>query len=394
MSSDLTRLPDAELLRSLKALVRDERRHVVSVLRHLAEMERRRLAYKEGYRSLFEYCRRELRYAEGETARRIHASRAAARFPILYRAIDRGLLSLTTVSMLAPLLTRSNFRRLIRSAMGRSTREVERLVAAENPMPERRERVRIISVAPSPAAAEGPGSAEGRIQGTAAGNGVDLDLRPEAPEFPAGTDAAPLLSGTSGGLPLTEAAPDSRPADGAPRGAARVRFSFTGDEDLLAAVERAKELLRHRHPFGGLEEVFTEAVAALLERLDPHRRAERARSCRKSPGTRDRNPVTPQAVSNPPARRRRSIPQAVKVAVWRRDEGRCAYVSASGRRCGAAGDLEYDHVTPWARGGRSDDPANIRLLCRGHNGLEARREFGDGVVDAAIARSRPPEAGP
>lgn len=394
MSSDLTRLPDAELLRSLKALVRDERRHIVSVLRHLAEMERRRLAYKEGYPSLFEYCRRELRYAEGETARRIHASRAAARFPILYRAIDRGLLTLTTVSMLAPLLTRSNYRRLIRDALGRSTREVERLVAAENPMPDRRERVRILSVAPSPAAAEGPASAGGPAQEPAAKDGADPAGRAEALEISVGSDAAPLLPEMSGGLALTEPVPDSRPADGAPRGAARVRFSFTADEGLLSAVERAKELLRHRHPFGGLEEVFTEAVAALLERIDPCRRAERARCVRKTPTAPERTTAAPRGGANPPARRMRGIPQAVKVAVWRRDGGCCAFVSAGGRRCGATDGLEYDHVTPWARGGRSDDPANIRLLCRGHNGLEARREFGDEAVDAAISRNRQPQAGP
>lgn len=361
MSLDLTHLPDADLIGSLKTLIRDERRNIVAVLRHLAELERRRLACKEGYPSLFEYCRRELRYSEGETARRIHASRAAARLPILYRAIDRGLLSLTTVSMLAPHLTRANYRRLIRAALGRSTREVEKIVAAENPVPEPRERVRILSVAPSPETAASLLIAVGLSAGPAA---VESEAAP------------PVVDPASGGLPLTELAPASAQADDARRRTPRVQFSFTADEGLLCAVERAKELMRHRHPFGGLEEVFTEAVEALLDRIDPGRRAGSARSARKHSGE----------------RRMRRIPRAVKAEVWRRDDGRCVYVSGDGRRCGAAADLEYDHVIPWARGGRSDDPGNIRLLCRGHNGLEARREFGDEAVDAAIARHRPPEA--
>ncbi|MDE2143013.1 MAG: HNH endonuclease [Elusimicrobia bacterium] len=50
--------------------------------------------------------------------------------------------------------------------------------------------------------------------------------------------------------------------------------------------------------------------------------------------------------------------------------------------------MEFDHVTPRASGGPSDDPANLRLLCRAHNDLEARRIFGDAAMDAAAAHRR------
>ena len=56
MPMDMTCLSDAELVHSLKTLARDERRQIVSVLK--------RLAAKEGFPSLFDYCVRELRYAE------------------------------------------------------------------------------------------------------------------------------------------------------------------------------------------------------------------------------------------------------------------------------------------------------------------------------------------
>ena len=101
MREDLTRLADSELEHSLKTLLRDERANVVSVLRHLAEFDLRRLAVKTGFPSLFDYCVRELRMVEGEAARRIHAARACARFPVLYRALERAC-SRTTVSILAP----------------------------------------------------------------------------------------------------------------------------------------------------------------------------------------------------------------------------------------------------------------------------------------------------
>ncbi|MDE2143014.1 MAG: hypothetical protein KGL74_06225 [Elusimicrobia bacterium] len=45
-------------------------------------MDRRRSALNAGFPSLFDYCVRTLRYAQGEAARRIHAARAAAKFQI------------------------------------------------------------------------------------------------------------------------------------------------------------------------------------------------------------------------------------------------------------------------------------------------------------------------
>lgn len=347
MSMELRGLADAQLLAALRALASDARRCTVRMLRLLAEVDRRRLALKEGYPSLFEFCRRELRYAEGEAARRIHAARAAARFPVLYRAIGRGLLSLTTASMLAPHLTWENHRRLVRSALGRSKREVEKLLAAESPAPEPPERVRFIGVAARPSSEPAP-----------------LFAAPGAP--PAQTALPP--SGTE----LVDAAPAPAAV------AARVQFSFTAEESLLEAVEKAKGLLRHKFPFAGLEEVFTEALGALLEKLGPA--TARAEAGRPAP------PEVRRA--RPRAAGSRHIPRRVKAAVRLRDGGRCSFVSPSGRRCGTADGLQFDHVQPWAMGGASDDPANLRLLCRAHNALQARLDFGDDAVDAAVRASR------
>lgn len=52
----------------------------------------------------------------------------------------------------------------------------------------------------------------------------------------------------------------------------------------------------------------------------------------------------------------RSIPQAVKSAVWQRYGGRCA-------ECGDDQYLEYDHIIPFAKGGASSEN-NLQLLCR------------------------------
>jgi tetratricopeptide (TPR) repeat protein len=54
-------------------------------------------------------------------------------------------------------------------------------------------------------------------------------------------------------------------------------------------------------------------------------------------------------------RGRQPIPEDVRHAVWRRDEGRCV-------ECGSQENIEFDHVIPFARGG-SNTERNLQLLC-------------------------------
>ncbi len=63
-------------------------------------------------------------------------------------------------------------------------------------------------------------------------------------------------------------------------------------------------------------------------------------------------------------------------AVWKRDGGRCTYVSTGGRRCGTREFLEFDHVDGWART-RSHSAERITLRCQAHNQLRARQDFGE-----------------
>jgi hypothetical protein len=49
----------------------------------------------------------------------------------------------------------------------------------------------------------------------------------------------------------------------------RVRFSFTGSDELLKKLDRAKELLRHKVPYGRLEDVIEEVLDFFLKKKDP-----------------------------------------------------------------------------------------------------------------------------
>ena len=53
--------------------------------------------------------------------------------------------------------------------------------------------------------------------------------------------------------------------------------------------------------------------------------------------------------------RRGAIPEEVRIAVWRRDSGKCA-------KCGSRKNLEYDHIIPVSKGG-GNTVRNIELLC-------------------------------
>ena len=62
----------------------------------------------------------------------------------------------------------------------------------------------------------------------------------------------------------------------------------------------------------------------------------------------------------PDVDRTRLIPTKVKLAVWKRDGGRCV-------ECGSDENLHFDHVIPYSRGGSSLVAENVQLLCARHN---------------------------
>lgn len=146
-----------------------------------------------------------------------------------------------------------------------------------------------------------------------------------------------------------------------PMSSDRARVSFDAGKDLLEMIQRVRRLLLAKHPTGRLEAILKEVFEDFLARRDWGLRPAVRRRRLKKEGT-----------PSPPSR---EIPLWVRREVWRRDGGQCTF-QAEGGRCPERGGLEFDHVLPWALGGPSDRPENIRLLCRAHNQLLARRAFG------------------
>jgi len=82
----------------------------------------------------------------------------------------------------------------------------------------------------------------------------------------------------------------------------------------------------------------------------------------------------------------RYIQKQVKHEVYKRDGGKCCYVSADGTQCSAKTHLQFDHKHPFAAGGASNAD-NLRLLCPAHNKLSAEQYFGRSFIDGFVKHS-------
>ena len=93
--SEIQKLNNRDLLSRTKALTQKERTVHIQVLRHLREIESRKLYFSEGCSSLFDYAVRELGYSEGAASRRIKAMRLCRDLPDAEKKLQSGKLSLS-----------------------------------------------------------------------------------------------------------------------------------------------------------------------------------------------------------------------------------------------------------------------------------------------------------
>ena len=320
--ASLARLSDPDLVARLKSLTASERETTAQLVAHLAELDTRDIHLREGYPSLFVYCRDVLGLSEHEAYNRIDAARAARRFPVILDLLAEGAVHLTTMRLLAPHLTPNNHLGVLQSARGKRKGEVEEIVARLAPRPDI-----------APAVRKLPQPAPLRV----------------VPCEEAAIVAAPLP------LPSSPAPP--RPA-ATPLSPDRYRIQFTIGKDTLEKLRLAKDLLRHAIPSGDDAAILDRALTALLAELAKKKFAKTDHP-RPSQGT---------------APGSRHIPADVKRAVWRRDRGRCAFTGTNGHRCTERAFLEFHHVQPYGVGGEPT-VANVQLRCRRHNVYEARAYF-------------------
>jgi hypothetical protein len=132
---------DEDLLSSMTKLTGSHRELTAEIVAHLAEIEDRRLHLLAGFSSMFEFCTKALRFSEGEAFRRILAARLSRRFPAVHSLLASGDVNLSTLELLRPWLTDENHGDLLAAVAGKGKREVQSLLAARFPQPDRPSRI-------------------------------------------------------------------------------------------------------------------------------------------------------------------------------------------------------------------------------------------------------------
>ncbi len=135
------------------------------------------------------------------------------------------------------------------------------------------------------------------------------------------------------------------------------RLHLTVPKRLLEKLDAARDALSHAMPGASIEEILEKGLDLILERQAKRR------------GLTDK-PAKPRPC------KQNHVPARVRAAVWKRDQGRCQWKTASGSLCGSTCRVELDHIVPEARGGPSTE-ANLRCLCERHNKEAARQAFGE-----------------
>ena len=358
MLASLSRLSPGGLTDRLYQLRTQERALLVELLWHIAEVDRRRLYLEMAFPSLFAFATGYLGYTKAAAFRRTTAARLLARFPIVADHLADGRLNLTTLVELRDVLDESRLDEILRRAAGRTEEQVKELVAALAPRPAPVDLFRRLPAStPAPAAPTSAPTCSGPELAPAAPTNVPAGSGPElAPAAPTSTPVRPARSAARL-EPISEQLRVLRVTVGA---------EFAEDLDAVRAA------LSHKIPGGDLAAVLHECLRVTLEAATKRRRgAGRARADAAAPT---------ESTS-------RYVPAAVRDAVWRRDDARCAFVAADGRRCDSTHQLELHHLVPFARGGAATVDG-LALRCKAHNLHEARRDFGDDHVERAIARAR------
>jgi 5-methylcytosine-specific restriction endonuclease McrA len=251
----------------------------------------------------------------------------------------------STVTELSKVLTPENAADTLPRFFGLSRREAEALAVAIKPVPAPPQRAVVTAVrAPAPR----PASQETRT--VPLSPAMALELHPGEP-----------VQAPEAFAPVPPARPAQRDTV-EPLDAERSRLHVTVSRRFLEKLDRAKDAVSHSKPDASTEEILEAGLDLVLER----------QAKRNGLVARPRKTVRPSKSDR--------IPAHVKRAVWERSGGRCEYILESGERCGCTTRLEYDHVIPKARGGKST-VRNTRLACRLHNDLAARLVFGDRWMD-------------
>ncbi|HEY6910870.1 MAG TPA: HNH endonuclease [Myxococcales bacterium] len=348
----------------LADLLRRERAELAEFLLALAEFDEQRGWLELGHSSLFDFLHRELGLSRGAAHYRKTAAGLVRQFPEIVEPLRDGRLCITSVVEVAKVLTVENRHEVLPRFFRRSRRDAMALAAALQPSAAPHREV-ITAARPAPAALTAFSSprvtgSEPEVQPVEPGSGavqpVEPGSGPVQPVEPHRAGSAPAAA--DGGTDAPRAARRRASHSAEPLTAELSRLHLTVSRRFLDKLKAARAALSHTEDGADAASILEAGLDLVLKRHAARRglagkpRAETATA--ESAG---------------------AIPASVKREVWKRDGGQCQWPLDSGGTCQSTLRVEYDHIIPRALGG-SSAPGNLRLLCRFHNDLAARRTLG------------------
>ena len=161
-------------------------------------------------------------------------------------------------------------------------------------------------------------------------------------------------------------------------------FRFSADREFKDKFDRLAEVMGVGDAQKNMAEILAKALDIALEKKDPKKRLERRR--KRQGGATGKSRSDEVTEKDVPGKSRYGASE-VRGRVHERDGYQCIYVGLDGRRCTARVALQIDHKKPFGIF-RSNDEADLRLLCALHNLLEAELVYGPAFIQQKIAEQR------
>ncbi len=234
--------------------------------------------------------------------------------------------------MLRRYLTKKNHKTLLKEAAGKTKREVKKLIAKHFPQP---------------------------------------DVPPKIRKLPDTARKQAVREAKARGEKVASPPTEPRPGSVEPLSEYRYKVEFTADQEFCDDLQELTDLLRHSNPTGDMAVTLKRAVKSHLAEVK-----KRLRGQTTHPRGAPKN-----------ATKRGYVVRDELRKIFERDGDQCTFISEDGTRCSARDFLQLHHETPRAVGG-ADTAENVRVLCRAHNLLLARNDFGRDFIEQTIKLSR------
>lgn len=158
-----------------------------------------------------------------------------------------------------------------------------------------------------------------------------------------------------------------------PVGATETKLTLIFSEADMAILNRVKEVASHSNFNASWSELIIVAAKEFLKQKDAMLKKPKSQ---KTGGRLNQKSSAAEQFGSPCSKNSEPLSYATEMQIRRRDGDECTFVDPiSGTKCGSRMQIEVDHIVPRALGG-SNDPENLRCLCRTHNGMMAVHKFG------------------